>query len=115
MGQYIRWEFPRSGKRHLVIFIRGNLAFPYQLIDGQRKHVGVSRSFKWWADDERFYCGFPPCIFILDCRDQTYTVKTTGWHDEGARAVISVPVEIEISVEELKSITPLSGTGIRSS
>jgi len=30
------------------------------LIDRQREHVGVSCSFEWWADDERFYCGFPP-------------------------------------------------------
>ena len=60
MSQYIRWEFQRWGKGHLVLFIHGNLAFPYLLIDRQRKHLGFSCSFEWWADDERFYCGFPP-------------------------------------------------------
>jgi hypothetical protein len=115
MSQYIRWKFRRWGKEHLVLFIHGRLAFPYLLIDRQRKHLGVSCSFEWWADDERFYCGFPPCIFILDCRDQSYTVKTTGWHEEGVPAVISAPIEIEISVEELKSIyqTTCSRSGCR--
>jgi hypothetical protein len=104
MSQYIRWEFQRWGKGHLVIFIHGHLAFPYLLIDRQREHVGVSCSFEWWADDERFYCGFPPCIFILDSRDQSYTVRSTGWAEEGIPAVITAPVEVEISVEELKTI-----------
>jgi hypothetical protein len=104
MSQYIRWEFQRSGKGHLVLFIHRRLGFPYLLIDRQRRHLGVSCSFEWWADDERFYCGFPPCIFILDCRDQTYSVKTTGWHKEGVPAVITAPVNVEISVEGMKSI-----------
>ena len=104
MSQYIRWEFQRWGKGHLVLFIHGHLAFPYLLIDRQREHVGVSCSFEWWADDERFYCGFPPCILILDSRDQTYTVRSTGWAEEGIPAVITAPVEVEISVEELKTI-----------
>lgn len=104
MGQYIRWELQRWGKRHLVLFIHGHLAFPYLLIDRQRKHVGVSCSFEWWADDERFYCRFPPCIFILDCRDQTYTIRSTGWAEEGIPAVITAPIEVEIGVEELKTI-----------
>ena len=104
MSRYIRWEFQRWGKEHLVLFIHGHLAFPYLLIDRQREHVGVSCSFEWWADDERFYCGFPPCIFILDRRDQTYTVSRAGWDEEGIPAVITTPVEVEISIEELKTI-----------
>ena len=104
MSQYIRMAFRRWGKEHLVLFIHGHLAFPYLLIDRQREHVGVSCSFEWWADDERFYCGFPPCILILDCRDQTYTVRRAGWDEEGIPAVITAPVEMEISIEELKTI-----------
>jgi hypothetical protein len=87
-----------------VLFIHGHLAFPYLLIDRQREHLGVSCSFKWWPDDERFYCGFPPSILILDSRDQTYTVRSAGWAEEGIPAVITAPVEVEISVEELKTI-----------
>ena len=104
MSQYIRMAFRRWGKEHLVLFIHGHLAFPYLLIDRQRKHLGVSCSFEWWADDERFYCGFPACIFILDCRDQTYTVRRAGWDEEGIPAVITAPVDVEISIEELKTI-----------
>jgi len=104
MSRYIRREFKRCGKGHLVIFIQGNLGFPYLLIDRQRKHLGVSCEFEWWADDERFYCGFPPCIVILDCRDQTYTVRRAGWDDEGIPVVITAPIDLEISVEELKAI-----------
>jgi len=74
------------------------------LIDRQREHLGVSCSFEWWADDERFYCGFPPCILILDCRNQTYTVRSTGWAEEGIPVVITAPIEVDISVEELKTI-----------
>jgi hypothetical protein len=103
MSQYIRREFRRWGKEHLDLFIHGHLAFPYMLIDRQRKHLGVSCSFEWWADDERFYCGFPSCIFILDCRDQTYTVRSAGWDEEGVRVVITAPIEMEISNEELKT------------
>jgi hypothetical protein len=80
------------------------MAFPYLLIDRQRKHLGVSCSFEWWADDERFYCGFPPHILILDSRNQTYTVNRTGWDEEGIPAVITAPVEVEMSVEELTTI-----------
>ena len=104
MSQYIRKEFKRWGKGHLVIFIHGKLGFPYLLIDRHRKHLGVSCVFEWWADDERFYCGFPPCILILDCRDQAYTVNRAGWDEEGIPAVITIPIELEISVEELKTI-----------
>jgi len=74
------------------------------LIDRQRKHLGVSCSFEWWADDERFYCGFPPCILLLDSRDQAYTVRSPGWDEAGTTAVITAPIEVEISVEELKTI-----------
>jgi hypothetical protein len=74
------------------------------LIARQRNYLGVSCSFEWWADDERFYCGFPPCIFILDSRDPTFTVRSTGWAEEGIPAVITAPIEVEISVEELKTI-----------
>ena len=87
-----------------MVFIHGPLGFPYLLIDRQREHLGVSCDFEWWADDERFYCGFPPSILILDCRDQTYTVRSIGWAEEGIPAVITAPVEVEISVEELKTI-----------
>jgi hypothetical protein len=104
MSQYIRLEFQRWGKEHLVLLIHEHLAFPYLLIDRQREHVGVSCSFEWWADDERFYCGFPPCIFILDSRNQTYTVNSGGWCEEGIPVMITAPVEFEISVEELKTI-----------
>ena len=104
MSQYIRRECRRWGKGHLVIFIHGHLAFPYLLIDRQRKHVGVSCSFEWWADDVRFYCGFPPCILLLDSRDQTYTVRSAGWAEEGIPVVITAPIEVDISVEDLKTI-----------
>jgi hypothetical protein len=103
MSLFVRREFRRWGKRHLVIFIHGHLAFPYLLIDRQREHLGVSSSFEWWADDERFYCGFPPCVLILDCRDQTYTVTKAGWDEDGIPAVITAPVEVEISIEEMKA------------
>jgi hypothetical protein len=103
MSQYIRWELRRWGKEHLVLFIHGHLAFPYLLIDRQRKHVGSSCSFEWWADDERFYCGFPPCIFILDSRNQTYTVSAAGWCEEGIPVLITTPIEVEMSIEELKT------------
>jgi hypothetical protein len=104
MSQYIRWEFRRWGKGHLVLFIHGQLAFPYLLIDRQREHVGITSNFEWWADDERFYCGFPPCIFILDSRNQAYTVRSAGWCEDKIPVMITAPVEVEISVEELKSI-----------
>jgi hypothetical protein len=104
MGQYIRRAFRRFGKKNLVIFIHGDLGFPYLLIDRQREHVGVTSSFEWWADDERFYFGFPPCIFILDSRNQTYTVRSAGWCEEGIPVMITAPVNIEISIEEIKSI-----------
>jgi hypothetical protein len=104
MSRYIRWKFRRWGKGHLVLFIHGHLGFPYLLIDRQREHLGISSSFEWWADDERFYCGFPPYILILDCRDRTYTVSGAGWDEEGVPAVITEPVEVEIGVEELKAI-----------
>ena len=87
-----------------MLFMYGDMGFPYLLIDRQREHLGVSTSFEWWADDERFYCGFPPCLFILDCRDQTYTVKSAGWDEQGIPAMIVDPVEVEISLEEMKSI-----------
>ena len=104
MSQYIQREFRRWGKEHLVLFIHGHLAFPYLLIDRQREHIGVTCNFEWWADDERFYCGFPPFIFILDSRNQTYTVRSAGWCEEGIPVMITAPVEIEISIEELNSI-----------
>jgi hypothetical protein len=104
MSQYIRREFRRFGKKNLVIFIHGDLGFPYLLIDRQREHLGVSCNFEWWADDERFYCGFPPFIFILDARNQTYTVRSAGWCEEGIPLMITAPIEVEISVEEMKSI-----------
>ena len=104
MSRYIRWEFRRWGKEHLILYINGQLAFPYLLIDRQREHLGISCSFEWWADDERFYCGFPPCIFILDSRNLTYTVRSAGWCEEGIPVVITTPVEIETNVEELKTI-----------
>src|SRR5690349_1280327 len=99
MSQYVRWEFLRWGKGHLVVYIHGEMAFPYLLIDCQREHLGVCRSFEWWADDERFYCGFSPSILILDCRDQTYTVRSAGWDEEGVPAMMVEPVEVEISVD----------------
>ena len=104
MSRYLRREFRRWGKGHLVLFIHGDLGFPYLLIDRQREHLGVSCSYEWWADDERFYCGFPPCILILDGRDRTYTVGRAGWDEEGIPAVVTAPVEVEIGVEELKAI-----------
>ena len=104
MSQYSRLEFRRWGKEYLVLFIHGHLAFPYLLIDRRRKHVSVSCSFGWWADDERFYCGFPAGVFILDSRDQTYTVSSAGWCEEGIPVMITAPVEVEISIEELKTI-----------
>jgi hypothetical protein len=104
MSQYIRREFQHFGKKNLVILIHGDLGFPYLLIDRQREHVGVTISFEWWADDERFYFGFPPCIFILDSRNQTLTVRSAGWCEEGIPVMITAPIEIEISVEELKLI-----------
>ena len=104
MSRYLRREFRRWGKGHLVLFIHGDLGFPYLLIDRQREHLGVSCSYEWWADDERFYCGFPPCVLILDGRDRTYTVCRAGWDEEGIPAVITAPVEVEIGVEELKTI-----------
>ena len=104
MSEYIRREFRRWGRRHLVAFIFGHLGFPYLLIDRQREHLGISGSFEWWADDERFTYGFPPHIFILDCRDRTYTARSAGWDEEGIPAVIIAPVESEISVEELEAI-----------
>jgi hypothetical protein len=82
----------------------GDMGFPYVLIDRKREHLGVSASFEWWADDERFYCGFPPCLFILDCRDRTYTVRSAGWDEQGVSAMIVDPVEVEISLEEMKAI-----------
>jgi hypothetical protein len=103
MSRHIRWVFQRWGKDYLVFYI-GNMAFPYLLIDRQRKHLGVSASFEWWADDERFYCGFPPSVFMLDCRDQTYTVKIAGWDEQGVPAMILDRAEFKISLEELKSI-----------
>jgi hypothetical protein len=104
MSQFIRWELRRFGKKTLVLFIHGHLAFPYLLIDRQREHVGVSCRFEWWADDERFYCGFPACILILDSRNQTFTVRSAGWCEDGIPVMITAPVEMEISIEELKSI-----------
>ncbi len=104
MSQYIRREFQRWGREHLVLFIHGHLAFPYLLIDRQRKHLGVSCNFEWWADDERFYCGFPSCIFILDSRNQIYTVRSAGWCEEGIPAMITTPIEVEIKIDELKTI-----------
>jgi hypothetical protein len=82
----------------------GDMAFPYLLVDRQREHLGISTSFEWWADDERFYCGFPHCLFILDCRDRTYTVRSAGWDEQSAPAMIVDPVEVKISVDEMKSI-----------
>src|SRR5271165_2320754 len=104
MSQYIRMAFRRWGKEHLVLFIHGHLAFPYLLIDRRREHVGVSCSFEWWADDERFYCGFPPCILILDSRNQPYTVRSAGWCEEAIPVVITTPIEVEIKIEELKTM-----------
>src|SRR5262249_14451403 len=99
MSRYIRWEFRRWGKGHLVLYIHGQMGFPYLLIARQREHLGVSSSFEWWPDDERFYCGFPPWVIILDCRDQTYSVRSAGWDEQGVPAMIVDPVEVEISVE----------------
>jgi hypothetical protein len=82
----------------------GDMGFPYLLIDRERMHLGVSTSFEWWADDKRFYCGFPPCLFILDCRDRTYMVRSAGWDEQGVPAMIVDPIEVEITVEEIKSI-----------
>ncbi len=104
MSRYIRWDFRRCGKQSLVIYIHGHLGFPYLLIDRQREHLGVSCSFEWWGDDERFYCGFQPCVLILDFGDHTFTVSRAGWFEEGIPVVITAPVEVEISVEELKTI-----------
>ena len=104
MSQYIRREFERWGQRDLVLYIHGNMGFPYLLIDRQREHLGISLCFEWWADDERFYCGFPPCVLILDCRDQTYTIKSAGWDEEAVPAMIVEPKEVDISVDELKVI-----------
>jgi hypothetical protein len=50
MSRYVRWEFRLWGKGHLVIFIHGQLGFPYLMIDRQREHLGVSSSFEWWAE-----------------------------------------------------------------
>ena len=104
MSRYLRWEFRRWGKEHLVIYIHGHMSFPYLLIDRQREHLGISSSFEWWPDDERFYCGFPPWVIILDCRDQTYSVRSAGWDEQGVPAMIVDPVEVEIGVEELEAI-----------
>jgi hypothetical protein len=104
MSQFIRWELRRFGKKTLVLFIHGHLAFPYLLIDRQREHVGLSCSFEWWADDERFYCGFPSFILILDSRNQAFTVRSAGWCEDGIPVMITAPVEMEISIEELKTI-----------
>jgi hypothetical protein len=82
----------------------GDMGIPYLLIDRERMHLSVSTSFEWWADDERFYCGFPLCLFILDCRDRTYTVRSAGWDEQGVPAMIVDPIEVEITVEEIKSI-----------
>jgi hypothetical protein len=82
----------------------GDMSFPYLLIDRERMHLSVSTSFEWWADDERFYRGFPPCLFILDCRDRTYTVRSAGWDEQGVPAMIVDAVQVEISLEEIKSI-----------
>ena len=104
MSRHIRWVFRRWGEEHLVLYMYGDMGFPYLLIDRERMHLGVSTSFEWWADDERFYCGFPPCLFILDCRDRTYTVRSAGWDEQGVPAMIVDPIEVEITVEEIKSI-----------
>jgi hypothetical protein len=104
MSRYIRWELRRWGKGQLVVFIHGQLAFPCLLIDRQRERLGISCNFEWWADDERFYCGFPPCTFMFDSSDQAYTVRSAGWCEVGIPVMITAPIEVEIGIKELKTI-----------
>lgn len=93
-----------NGRKRAVIHVKGDLEFPFILVDVPGKRLVVTGRFMWWSRSERFLRGLDSSLFILDGVGKAYTVVRVGNDGKDIPVISTERVDQPLDLDTLLSI-----------